>query len=132
MKLVRKRRISSDTPHVSNLKRNNTDELICKTETVDPRWLSQPQRLKICFENLVRRRSLKMGAVSPQVVGAPINAFNSDQRPAGKQLEKILLCLSGAGISIEINWLLPFAFMLPSLAVSVALTEKKINKHEMG
>ena len=73
-----------------------------------------------------------MGAVSPQVVGAPINAFNSDQRPARKQLEKILLCLSGAGISIEINWLLSFAFMLPSLAVSVALTEKKINKHEMG
>ena len=65
-----------------------------------------------------------MGAVSPQVVGATLNAFSSDQRPAGKQLQKLLLCLSGAGISIEINWLLSSAFMLPSLAVSVALTEK--------
>ena len=36
--------------HMWNLKKNDTNELICKTETVDPHWLSQPQRLNICFE----------------------------------------------------------------------------------
>ena len=55
----RERKISSDTSYMRNLKRNHTNELICKTETVDPHWLSQTQRLNICFENLVRRHSLK-------------------------------------------------------------------------